>query len=127
MHRKIHLYTGIAVVVIFVLTGQYMHHVYGHLKEMEPMSRALFRAGHIYILFCGLVHIAMGASGSSTSPLGRRARQAGSFLTLIATAAIISAFFLELPAEDIERPLTRWGIYGMLAGVSFHGISSFLK
>ena len=38
MLGKIHLYLGILVIVIFLLTGQYMHHNFDHLKDMELIN-----------------------------------------------------------------------------------------
>ena len=65
MLGRIHFYFGITIVLIFLLTGQYMHHQYDHLKNMQLMNRALFRAGHIYILLFGLINVALGINFKS--------------------------------------------------------------
>jgi len=123
MLGKIHFYFGMLIVVIFLLTGQYMHHEFGHLKEMELMSRALFRAGHLYILLFGLINIALGINfhKPKTSTL-IKFQLFGSIVILLASILIIYAFFIELPAKQIERPLTRISLYLILLGVSTNGI-----
>ena len=59
--KKFHLFFGFLVLIIFVLTGQYMHHKYNHLIDMALTERALFRAGHIYILFLSIINISLGS------------------------------------------------------------------
>ena len=61
MLGKIHFVFGILVILLFLGSGQYMDHYYGHLRDMELMNRALFRAGHLYILLFGLIHVALGS------------------------------------------------------------------
>lgn len=123
MLGKIHFYFGILIVVIFLLTGQYMHHKFGHLKEMELMNRALFRAGHLYILLFGLINMALGINFQTPKKeLLRKIQLFGSIITLGASLLVIYAFFVELPSEQIERPLTRYSLFLILLGISTHGI-----
>lgn len=127
MLGKIHLYLGILVIVIFLLTGQYMHHNFDHLKDMELMNRALFRAGHLYILLFGLINVSLGTHFRiSNINFLNRVQLFGSVIILIATFLIIYGFFTELPTEEIERPLTRNSLYLILFGVSIHGIVSLI-
>ena len=56
MLGKIHFIGGIIVIIIFLLSGQYMDHNFNHRHDMELMNRALFRAGHLYILLFGLIN-----------------------------------------------------------------------
>jgi len=127
MLGKIHLYLGILVIVIFLLTGQYMHHNFDHLKNMELMNRALFRAGHLYILLFGLINVSLGTHFRiSNINFLNRVQLFGSVIILIATFLIIYGFFTELPTEEIERPLTRNSLYLILFGVSTHGIVSLI-
>ena len=65
MLGRIHFYFGITIVLIFLLTGHFMHHQYVHLKNLLFMNRALFRAGHIYILLFGLINVALGINFKS--------------------------------------------------------------
>lgn len=128
MLGKIHFYLGITMVIIFILTGQYMHHNFDHLKGMEQMNRALFRAGHLYILLFGLIHIALGAYFKTfQNALFRKIQWIGSTVLFIASFLVIYGFFTELPTEQIERPLTRISLYLVLLGVSIHGFISLKK
>ena len=128
MLGKFHLYLGIAIVIIFLLTGQYMHHKYDHLKDMELMNRALFRAGHLYILLFGLINVAIGAYMKPLkSKLWHRLQSFGSVPIILSSGLVIYAFFTELPTEDIERPLTRLSLYMVFFGVTIHGLISLVK
>ena len=123
MMGKLHFYSGILIVVLFLLTGQYMHHQYDHLRDMELMQRALFRAGHLYILLFGLIHIALGINlHRAKDSLWSAVQAFASTLTFSASVLVIYAFFTELPPQQIERPLTRFSLYIILSGISLHGI-----
>ena len=128
MLGKIHFYLGILIVIVFLLTGQYMDHNYDHLRDMEPMNRALFRAGHLYILLFGLINIALGAYHKMrVNGLFRLVQILGSLLIFTATFLVVYGFFTELPTDQIERPLTRYSLYLILAGVVLHGLASLKK
>ncbi|WP_298902864.1 hypothetical protein [uncultured Psychroserpens sp.] len=128
MLGKFHLFFGIAIVITFILTGQYMHHRYDHLKDMELMNRALFRAGHLYILLFGLINVALGAYFNPIKHhLLNKIQWLGSVSIIIASCLVIYAFFTELPTDDIERPLTRLSLYVVFFGVTIHGLISLVK
>lgn len=123
MIGKVHFYSGIVVVILFVLTGQYMHHQYNGLQDMEMMSRALFRAGHLYILLFGLIHMALGIQMClSSRRYIQRFQYLGSAIMYLATFLCLYSFFTELPSVDIERPISRYSLYFILTGVSLHGL-----
>ena len=125
--RHIHLFGGILIVIIFTLTGQYMHHNYDHLKDMELMNRALFRAGHLYILLFGLINMGLGAYFKGSNRRGLRTLQfIASLLIIGSSMMMIYSFFTELPTQTIERPIARFGLYIVLAGVSLHGFVSLM-
>lgn len=128
MLRKTHLYIGILIVIIFLLTGQFMHHKYDHLKNMELMNRALFRAGHLYILLFGLVNASLGAYyQSSKKKTIKKIQEFASVPIFIASFLVVYAFFTELPTQEIERPLTRLSLYMLFFGVAIHGLISLIK
>ena len=127
MLGKIHFYLGILIIIIFLLTGQYMHHNFDHLKDMELMNRALFRAGHLYILLFGLINVSLGSHFKiSDFKFLKKIQLFGSIIIFIATFLIIYGFFTELPSVEIERPMTRNSLYLILFGVSTHGIVSLI-
>lgn len=123
--KKFHLIFGIIILIVFALTGQYMHHEYNHLIDMPLTERALFRAGHIYILFIALINVALGSYFKLEENTYRKSLQLiGSLLIIISTFLFIYSFFKELPTNEIERAVSRNAIYTTLAGILFHGFST---
>ncbi|MEE9407783.1 MAG: hypothetical protein V3V28_06895 [Polaribacter sp.] len=126
--KKFHLFFGFLVLILFVLTGQYMHRKYNHLIDMKDVERALFRTGHIYILFLSFINISLGSYFRiGKSKFTKTCQFIGSFFIVIATLLIIYSFFKELPTSQIERTISRFGIYFALAGTLFHSIVNFKK
>lgn len=128
MFGRLHLFLGIAIVIVFIMTGQYMHHKYDHLKDMELMNRALFRAGHLYILLFGLINVTLGAYMKALkNKILNNLQSFGSVPIIISSGLVIYAFFNELPTDNIERPLTRLSLYMVFFGVTIHGLISLVK
>ncbi len=128
MLKLTHFALGLLMILVFLLTGQYMDHQYDHLANMESMNRALFRAGHLYILLFALINLALGSYLHLYSSSAKRALQGiGSVLIFMACGLIVMSFFNELPSENIERPTARYALYLILAGVSLHGLTSVLS
>ena len=127
MLGRIHLFLGILLVILFLLTGQYMHHNFNHLKDMDLMNRALFRAGHLYILLFGLINASLGAHLKlSEIKWIKSVQQFGSVVIFLASFLVIYGFFKELPTQNIERPITQYSLYFILFGVSIHGLISLV-
>ncbi|WP_406684018.1 hypothetical protein N1F78_15190 [Seonamhaeicola sp. MEBiC1930] len=127
MLGRIHLLFGILIVIIFLLSGQYMDKSFNHLQDMELMNRALFRAGHLYILLFGLINAALGSHLKLSKIIWvSLIQKVGSIVIFSATIMVIYGFFTELPSDDIERPLTRFSLYLILFGVSAHGLISLI-
>ena len=100
---------------------------FNHLRDMELMNRALFRAGHLYILLFGLINAALGSHLKlSIITWINLIQKFGSLVVFGATILVIYGFFTELPTNDIERPLTRFSLYLILFGVSTHGLISLI-
>ena len=128
MLGRIHFYIGLLVIIIFVLTGQYMKLSFNRLIDMELISRALFRTGHLYILLFGLINISLGINFQiSKEQVFKRIQQTASGLMFTATLLVIFSFFTELPRNEIERPISRYSLYFILAGVSIHGLVYLFK
>jgi hypothetical protein len=121
--RRFHLVAGAALVVTFLLTGQYMDTVHDHLRGMADGPRLLYRTRHIYVLFSALLNLAIGAYGRPSVHAGRRALQwAGSVLIVLAGGLFIAAFIYE-PLWQRTR-LTPWAVYAVVAGVLLHLMGS---
>jgi hypothetical protein len=126
--KLIHQTFGLVVLVIFVLTGQYMHIYHNHLRDMPDGLRMLFRSRHIYILLAGLINIGIGAYFiNRMSRWGEILQRIGSTLILVATILLIAAFFYETNLVGLQSPITHWGIYSLFAGTMLHFISGFTK
>ncbi len=90
--------------------------------------RYLFRANHIYLLFSGLLNIALGTYVSFSDHEKRKKMQmVGSWFLLIAQGVLLAAFFIEPPQAEPERMITSMGIYLALGGVALHALGRFRK
>lgn len=96
---------------------------FNQLIDMELMSRALFRTGHLYILLFGLINISLGINFQlSQNGVLKNIQKIASGFIFIATILVIYSFFTELPSSKIDRPIASLSLYLILAGVSFHGL-----
>lgn len=119
--RRLHLALGLLTLIAFVLTGQYMDRYHGHLHDMAPAPRLLFRSAHIYLLFSGLLNCAVGMVGLPPPETWRRVLVViGSLILLTTPALFLLAFFKEPWLEELARPYARPAIYGSAAGVLLH-------
>lgn len=104
-----------------------MKHEYNHLQDMSAMNRALFRAGHLYILLFGLINASLGAHLKiSKTKWIKTIQKLGSLVIFTSSFLVIYGFFNELPSQNIERPITRYSLYLILFGVSIHGLISLI-
>lgn len=123
--KTIHLATGIAGIVIFVVTGQYMSIVLQGLAGMADGPRLLYRTSHLYLMWSALLNLVVGYYFVSATTIGARALQAiASALLLLGPPLILLGFFIESPANNIERPFCGWANYFGLAGALLHVVSS---
>ena len=122
--KKVHLIFGILVVVVFLLTGQYMDKFYNHLVGMAEGPRLLYRTRHIFILLSGLLHLVIGAYFVYRVEAWQRTFQLlGSLLTFVASFLFIIAFFYEPNLGTLRTSLSHWGAYTITAGALLHVLS----
>jgi hypothetical protein len=122
--KKIHLIFGVAVVIAFLLTGQYMDKHFHHLVGMPDGPRLLYRTRHIFILFSGLLNLGIGAYFTYRTEAWQRAIQLlGSLLIFGASVLFVIAFFYEPSRGDLRTPLSHDGMYAIAAGALLHLIS----
>lgn len=122
--RKFHLLFGAAVVVAFLLTGQYMDKVHNHLEGMADGPRLLYRTRHIFILLSGLLHLGLAAYCVRRARTWRRVLQlAGTGLVAVASVLFVAGFFYEPRLRDLDTPLSHWGAYAIAAGTVLHLLS----
>lgn len=119
--RQVHRLAGLATVIVFVGTGAYMHFRYDHLRGMTDATRLLFRSTHIYLLFIGLLNLALGLYLSpARDPWARRLQLLGSVLILAAPLLELAAFLREPFLGGLQRPFTAPAVYAALAGMLLH-------
>jgi hypothetical protein len=116
----LHLAVGVAGVVGFLGTGQYMDRVHDHLRGMDDARRLLFRSTHLYLLFGSLVNLALGLYLRPGVGWRRWVRAAGSVLILATPFLAAAGFFVEPWLSGLERPYTGPAVYGCLAGMVLH-------
>jgi hypothetical protein len=102
------------VILIFILTGQYMDKSLQHLVGMPDGPRMLYRTRHIYILLSGLLNPGIGTYFTYGWTRWRRVLQfLGSALIVAATALFIAGFFWEANSRawkhtGLVRVSTSW-------------------
>jgi hypothetical protein len=122
--KRFHLVFGLSTFIVFLLTGQYMDKIHNHLVGVEDGVRLLFRTRHIFILMASLIHIVLGLYYETRmGQWQRRIQTMGSLLLAIGTLLLVMAFMHEPRNRNMEAPYTHWGMYVILAGVIFHGLS----
>jgi multisubunit Na+/H+ antiporter MnhB subunit len=123
--KRFHLVFGLTIVVIFLLTGQYMDKRLDHLMYLADGPRMLFRTRHIYILMAGLLNIGIGSYFTyRPEPWRKRLRLIGSILIAGATLLFIVAFFYEPTLDRLKTPLSLAGMIAISSGTLLHLFSS---
>jgi hypothetical protein len=122
--RKVHLTFGIFVLIIFLLTGQYMDKYFHHMVGVPDGPRLLYRTRHIFILLTGLTNLGIAAYFTYREQFWPRAFQLiGSCLTIASSFLFIMAFFYEPGLTGLHTPLSHWGTYCIATGVLLHVLS----
>ena len=122
--KRFHLIFGLIVLVVFLLTGQYMDRFHEHLKYTADGPRMLYRTRHIFILMSGLLHLGLGSYFSYRAQTWRRALQMlGSALITIAPILFTIGFFYEPYMQGLHAPLSKIGIIIMAVGALLHVVS----
>jgi hypothetical protein len=120
--KRLHLTFGVLVVLVFLLTGQYMDFQNPKVRELaDEGTRMMFRSRHIYLLLAGLINLGVGAYFTSRVARWRRALQiAGSVLILLAPLLMAAAFFYEPTLKGLKRTFTQPAIIALFAGIFLH-------
>jgi hypothetical protein len=119
--KLLHLILGILLVVIFLLTGQYMNIYLHHMAGVPDGLRMLYRTRHIFILLDGLLNLGLAAYLFRRTEAWQTAMQwFGSVLIIIASLLLVAAFFYDSTRGDLQAPLTHWGVYAIALGTLGH-------
>ena len=126
--KRFHLIFGVTVLVVFLLTGQYMDRFHYHLMYMADGPRLLYRTRHIFILMAGLLHVGIGTYFSLGLTTARRVLQTtGSVMITVATVLFVVAFFYEPRLEELRTPLSLAGTILIAIGTLLHLFSGVGK
>ena len=120
--RTLHRIFGVLVILVFLLTGQFMDFHDPKVSEMtDEGTRMMFRSRHIYILLAGLLNLGVGVYFTYWRERWRRVLQlVGSALLIIAPLMMIGAFFYEPTLKGLQRTLTLPAIVALVIGVFCH-------
>ncbi|HEV8367228.1 MAG TPA: hypothetical protein VGQ39_04685 [Pyrinomonadaceae bacterium] len=123
--KRFHLIFGFVLVIVFLLTGQYMDKVHNHLAGMPDGPRMLYRTRHIFILLSALLHLGIGSYFRYRLEGTRRILQLlGSLLITIAPLLFVIGFFQEPKMLGLYTPLSHKGMYLIAIGTLLHLLSS---
>jgi len=122
--KRFHLIFGLAMLVAFLLTGQYMDRFHDHLRNMADGPRMLYRTRHIFILFSGLLHLGIGTYFRYRLDAQRRMLQVlGTLLITVASVLFVIAFFYEPNLTHLYAPLSKAGVIMTAIGALLHAVS----
>jgi drug/metabolite transporter (DMT)-like permease len=119
-----HRTVGIATLALFAVTGQIMDQLHLNQMAVDSAARLLYRSRHIYLLFAGLVNLAVGMRFVlPISGTGSRVAVIGSILMLVAPVPLTVAFFVEPPKLGQVTLPAILGIFGSYIGLLFYCVS----
>jgi hypothetical protein len=122
--RVAHGIVGVAFLIGFLLTGQYMDRYLLHLQETPGVQRMLYRSTHIYLLWSALLNLVLGLYLRLSEGTVRRAMQyVGSVMILGGPFLLTFAFFHEPSLSGLLRPLSRPAIYSAFGGLLLHALA----
>jgi hypothetical protein len=122
--KRLHLVVGVATILAFLLTGQYMDYLHVRTGVLGETARVMFRSRHIYLLLAGLVNLGLGSYYSQRGRGWRRGLQLlGSWLVALAPALMLAAFFTEPGEPGLLRHFTLPAVVILSVGTLLHVLS----
>lgn len=113
----IHFWVGVAGLIAFALTGQYMQWGLDRLQDMADGPRMAWRSAHIFLLLSSALNLVRGVYRSrfNAGSLAGKLESLASPLMIAAPFAYIASFFAESYVGAGERLLTFMGSVMVLA------------
>ena len=122
--RRFHLILGLVVVIVFLLTGQYLEYV--HNRLLPDGMRMLYRSRHIYFLLAGLLNLSLGFYLTPRPGGWRRTLQmVGSMLIVLSPVFLLTGFFLEPGWGPEKTSIAPLGIFAIAIGTLLHLLSGW--
>jgi hypothetical protein len=116
IYKRLHYWTGLAGIIVFLLTGQYMDIYHEHLRGVADGPRMLYRATHIYIMLASIINLVLGVYLSEPQGrMGRVLQRLVSIVVLLAPLLLLAGFFTEPNLADLQRPYSRPALFGLFA------------
>jgi hypothetical protein len=98
-----------------------MDKFHDHLRGMPDGPRLLYRTRHIFLLFAGLVNIAIATYVRPSRSRSREiAQRVGSALIVGACVSFLAGFVYEPARQDLRTPFSHWGTYLTVGGIFLH-------
>jgi hypothetical protein len=121
-----HRLPGLGTIGLFLVTGVLMRRQHLHLLPLDSGLRMLFRSRHVYLLFSGLVNLALGVR-FILPPAGRGSMVArvGSFLALASPVLLAAAFFMEPMSSGRSGPVSALGVLAAFLGVLAYSLGTW--
>ena len=124
--KRFHLVFGLVVVIVFLLTGQYMEYI--HNRLLPDGTRMLYRSRHIYILLAGLLNLVIGTYFVPQPRGGRRTLQIlGSILIVLSPGLLLAGFFSEPRRGPEQTMVAALGIFAVALGTLLHVLSGLRR
>ena len=124
--RRLHLIIGITVVIIFLLTGQYMEYV--HNRLLPDGTRMLYRSRHIYLLLSGLLNLILGIYFVPQPRGWRRTMQiVGTILIVFSPGLLLAGFFSEPQRGPSQTRVAAFGVFSIALGTLLHALAQLRK
>ena len=122
--KRLHLVVGVATLLVFLLTGQYMDYLHVRTGVLGETARVMFRSRHIYLLLAGLVNLGVGSYFRDRERGWRRGLQLlGSALVVVAPVLMAAAFFAEPTGPGLKRHFTLPAVVTLSVGTLLHALS----
>ena len=119
---------GLLLFLAFILSGQYMRHVFTpeHLDDL--IQRAQIRSNHIYVLLSALLNLlASRIPTEYTRSWQRYADATARALLMIAACFLAAGFWYEHDGDLANRLFTRLGLFGTLGAVGLMMVNGWLN
>jgi len=124
--KRFHLIVGLTVIVIFLLTGQYMEYV--HNRLLPDGARMLYRSRHIYLLLSGLLNLVLGLYFVPQPRGWRRTTQIiGTILIVLSPGLLLAGFFSEPHRGPDQTRVAALGIFSIALGTALHALAQLRK
>ncbi len=125
---RLHFWVGVAGVLAFLATGQYMHHALNHLDGMADGPRLLFRSAHIYLLLTAILNLVMGIYlPSAVSRVRPFLQYIVSAVILLSPWIMLAGFFIGSRENTLARPMIQLGLYALFAVAVALTVQSFWR